>query len=256
MTIRSIFAAILVTTVSLGLTVLADAATQTSVSNVNVTASILGSKPLVYNLSPTSGANSGATAITAVVGRNFTGATIVTLDDANSTVLATNPTVVSSTDNDATVAGVGASGTYQKITGLSIPSGLTPGLYNILVTTSSGTNIASDVRFTVSAPVATGAPNIVSVDPNPVITEVSTTANVSLTATDSNTTPINYSITQNGGTWDAASGTIALTSNSGTKALVYTADVTDGVFTNTFSVDDGGVPTTKNVLFYLQPGGW
>ncbi|MCT4591959.1 MAG: hypothetical protein N4A36_01050, partial [Candidatus Gracilibacteria bacterium] len=50
----------------------------TSVKQADVTATVLGTKPIVDNFDPTTAINNVSTAVTAIVGKNFTGATVVT----------------------------------------------------------------------------------------------------------------------------------------------------------------------------------
>lgn len=252
---------------------LAIAQTQNRVGTVQVSATVLGQRPLVYDFydqATASEATAGnrtlindvVTPLTAIIGRNFTGALVVTLDDVNSTPLTdTNggtlaDNIATSCDNDKTTAVCGT-GTYDKLTNLSIPANVKPGRYSVLVTTAVGTNIASDVSLTVSPPTAGANASIIDVSPNPAIAEVSQAINFTLTDSHTNAGTTYYEITQNGGTWDAATGSITMTNQRGTAYLTYTAGAVAGVYTNTFAVDDTNAPfagdDSQTVDFYVQP---
>lgn len=236
------------------------AQTQSQVGNVVVSASVIGIKPIVNSFSPSTGVANATTAITQIVGRNFTGASIVTLDDANSTVLTGTITVETgcrSTGADCGNAG-GHNEGYERITGLTVPAGLAPGGYNILVTGSTGTNTTSDSLFVVSAPTASTAAAIVSVDPDPLVVLNASTDTVRLSVNHSTAPSIAYSVTQQGGTFAASTGSISLTSQSGSISLDYSAGATPGYYLNTFQVDDDGEATTtfddsRTTGFFVLP---
>ena len=89
--------------------------------------------PVVTTITPDSGINTKSTPVT-IVGSYFGGASSVRLDDSHSTVLSGTPSV---------------NGTKTVITGLSVPSGITVGKYNVVVTTPVGSNSASNKKFSV-----------------------------------------------------------------------------------------------------------
>lgn len=193
------------------------------VENVNVNATVLGIKPLVYDLSPTTGDNGVTTGITAIVGRNFTGAYAITLDDESSTSLTGTIAVVDSTDNVATDPTVGGGGTFQKITGMTVPSGVVPGTYNILVTTSNGTNIVSDTKFVVTGSLPAEDATIGSL-PTSTDVVISTASSVALTLNDGDSDPVYWHITNFptntiNVTWDNATGSIPMVGGTGTDNL-------------------------------------
>ena len=216
--------------------------TKNSVGNVQIIATVVGTKPLVTSFNPTAAVTTATTPIT-ITGDNFTGATLVTLDDPKSTVLTGTLTVI---------------GGSTSITGLSIPAGVSAGNYNILVTTPSGTNITSTSKFTVTLPAPTGSPKISSITPNPVITETSSATQITLTAADTAHTSATLALSSHGGTWNSAAGTVTLsgTTHTGTITRTFTAGAADGVFSNTFGISNAGGSDSASVLFYIQPGGW
>lgn len=169
----------------------------TQVNTANVTATVLGEKPIINLVTPTSGLNSGAVSITKIVGRNFDNAYGVSLDDSSSTVLLGTITRTDNCDSDG--ENCGGSGSYQKITGLSVPTGVNPGVYNVLVTTHLGTNLLSDVKFTVTEPVATATPSITNVKPSyiSVMANLLDTVTVSFTIKDSDSNVVSFSGNEN-----------------------------------------------------------
>lgn len=253
--ISTLSLALLLSTVSLQ-TVQADNTPKVDI--VVISAEVLGNKPLVNNFNPTSAQNDGATAITAIVGHNFTGTTLVSLDDPSSTTLSGAITLNTGCDSDPTSAVCGVNAGYDKITGLSIPANVAPGIYNILVTNAQGTNIASDVKLTVSAPPAGADTQIDSIDPSPVFVTVggNRSLDINLSDTDSATTYFNISTT-NGGTFAPNQDSVAMAASTGTGTTTFTAGGAVGYFVNTFQAGDtavgGPYDDSKNIAFYVQP---
>ena len=100
--------------------------------------------PIVQTVTPSQGPDNQATSVV-VTGQNFTGATEVEL---NTLPAATQLTGTISVDGGGT-----------QITGVSVPSGVLPGVYDLIVTTPAGTNTSSAQEFTVYShlpPVVTG----------------------------------------------------------------------------------------------------
>lgn len=169
----------------------------TQINTVNVTATVLGEKPIVNLVAPASGTNTGAVVLTKIVGRNFDNAYGVSLDDPSSTVLAGSISLTS--DCDANGDNCGGGGSYQLITGLSVPADVAPGVYNVLVTTALGTNLFSDVKYTVTAPVATATPSITNVKPSyiSVMANLADVVTVGFTVKDSDSAAVNFDADSN-----------------------------------------------------------
>ena len=141
---------------------------------------------------------------------------------------------------------------------MSVPSGITPGTYNMFATTSSGTNLISDVKFTVSAPAASADTAITDVTPDPVILTASTSQTVSISVSDNNSGTVYYHVTSLGGSWNADTGSIAMSSSEGTATPQFTASTVAGPFYNTVKVDDtnslpGTFDNSQTLLIYVQP---
>jgi len=169
----------------------------TQVGTVNVTAVVLGEKPIVNSFAPTAGTNTGAITLTKIVGRNFDNVYGVSLDDANSTVLA--GTITLNTGCDFNGDNCESGGSYQSITGLSVPSGVIPGVYNVLVTTPLGTNLLSDTKYTVDSAVATVKPSINNIQPGyiSVMANLADTVTINFTIKDSDSAAVEFDTDSN-----------------------------------------------------------
>ena len=165
---------------------------ETQILTTAVSATVLGEKPIVNLVAPVTGVNDGATVMTKIVGRNFDNAYGVSLDDASSTVLA--GTITLTNDCDANGDNCGGGGSYQKITGLSVPAEVSPGVYNVLVTSPLGTNLLSDTKFTVTAPAPTATPSITDVSPSyvSVMANLADVVTVNFTIKDSDSAAVNF----------------------------------------------------------------
>jgi hypothetical protein len=95
--------------------------------------STAGDPPTVTGSIPSSGVNSGTTAVH-VIGTNLIRATAIHLSDAGNTALTT---IVAVSDTQLTAV---------------VPASVVPGDYEIKVTTPGGTNTTSDHNFVVTAP--------------------------------------------------------------------------------------------------------
>lgn len=228
-----------------------------SMQNLIISGEVIGNKPVVYSFSPTTGSNDVPTPITAIVGRNFTSAFVVTLDDPGSTAMTGTLTVSTSCDNNPANVICG-SGTYDKITGLSVPAGIIAGDYNVLVTGPTGTNIGSDIPFAVTNPPPGPNARIDSINPDPIVIEVLASQDVTMEVSDSNSPTVAYSAEENGGTWDVPTGLIAMVTTTETQTLEFTAGAIPSPYANIFRVDDDGETIVDNddsqsVDFYVQP---
>lgn len=164
----------------------------TQIGTATVTAAVLGSKPIVTLVAPTSATNSGSVVITKIVGHNFTGAYGVALDDLASTVL--SGTITITDDCDSAGDNCGGGGIYQKITGLSIPAGVNSGVYNVLVTTAAGTNLLSDTKITVNAAAPSATPSITNIAPSYVsaMADLNDMVTLNFTIKDSDSANVNF----------------------------------------------------------------
>ncbi len=229
---------------------------ETQVNIANVTATVLGEKPIVNLIAPTSGTNTGATILTKIVGRNFDNSYGVSLDDRSSTVLVGTITVTDDCDSNGDNWGGG--GSYQLITGLSVPAGVRPGVYNVLVTTALGTNLLSDVKFTVTAPVATATPSITNVSPSyvSVMASLVDTVTVDFTIKDSDTAIVDFDGDSNvlitGATVDTHSpvsqetSTATAADGENVSFVFHSNSAGEEYGTLDIRVGDGGSPTTGN----------
>ena len=215
-----------------------------SYSNANILAIFLGNKPIVTSFAPTSGQNDQVTSLSKIIGHNFTGTTIVSLDDSSSTTLNGSWTI--STGCDENGENCGGSGYYDKITGLSIPSGIIEGNYNLLVTTSQGTNSNSEINFSVTSPPASSAAQITSISPNPLITSPNSLSSINLNVQDNDSSSIYWEVTSSGGSYDNSNGNITLNNNEGGVVLNFTAGSSSGAYVNTFKIDDDGEVSIDN----------
>ncbi len=238
-----------------------EALTLTEQGNIQVSASVIGLKPVVYLFDPTEGDNSADRSVDIIVGRNFTNAGIVTLNPG--VILLTGTIVVHTgcTNLDATTtADCNNGGSYDKITGLSIPSGTTPGVYDILVTTPNGTNNSSDTKYTVLAPTPTSDATIISISESPFRIISGQTKSITLEASDDDDDFIYYHVTELGGTWDVGTSTGTINTpeptDTGEVTLQFNAGI-PGYYQNVFSVYDvntlpGIYDDTRDVWFVVQ----
>lgn len=217
-----------------------------------VTATVLGQKPQVNSVSPATGANSGVTAVE-ITGRNF-GSNIsniygVSLDDTMaSALIAVAPALAANCDLGDTFASCSGTGSYQILEGYSIPASRKPGIYNVLVTTASGTNMISDVKFTVTQGAATGTPTLSNLTPSFIsfMEGISETFSMSVTTADSDTDTVNFEITNVPTTQvqilSGASQTVTGASAASGKAVSYSvegqASSLEGSYSLTLNVDD------------------
>lgn len=244
-------------------------AQSTSVGTIAVSATVLGSKPVVTSFTPTTGAHDATTSITKIVGYNFGTLAAhvygVFLDDAAGTLL--TGTLTLQTGCDIAGSNCGTGGQYSLITGLSVPTGVKAGIYNILVTTSAGTNIVSSSKFTVTAASATATPAITDVAPTIVSLMENLPDSVTMAATvaDSDTAAVNFDvtgITVAGITASAGSPQASTSANAaGGQALSFVVggNATAQVGSMTLRVGDGGSSTTGNtstrdVSIFIEPG--
>ncbi|MCZ6691968.1 MAG: IPT/TIG domain-containing protein [Planctomycetota bacterium] len=114
--------------------------------------------PTVTSVSPDNGPDNVSTNVT-ITGTDFLNVSGVALDDPSITALGTLTTV-----NDTTIIG-------------AVPSGITPGLYNVQVTTQAGTNLTSAVQFRVTSS-ATPPPAVTQITPNNGMETVSTSVTI------------------------------------------------------------------------------
>ena len=195
----------------------------TQVNTANVTATVLGEKPIVNLVAPITGVNDGVVLLTKIVGRNFDNAYGVSLDDSTSTVLSGIINLESNCDSNGDNCGGG--GSYQKITGLSVPAGVNPGVYNVLVTTALGTNLFSDVKFTVTAPLPTATPSITDVRPSYIaaMANLADVVTVSFTIKDSDSAAVWFD-----GDSNISIGTVSVDNYSPIGQVTTQASVTGG----------------------------
>jgi len=204
-----------------------DVSAATSVGNLNLSAKVVGLKPVVTNVNPSAVFNNVTPTIT-ITGYNFTGALYVTLDDENSSMLTG---VIIDTDNQIRA---------------DMPLGVAPGIYNVHVTTANGTNLTSDVKLTVNAPAAAANATIVSTTPAGPIVIAGLTQNFSVVVSDINDEPVVWSatsVTSAGGLGSfvapAGSVTTALPNHEATFTTNFSA-TTNGVYLGTFKADEDG----------------
>lgn len=237
---------------------------ETQIGMVNVTAAVLGEKPIVNLITPTIGINTGAVVLTKIVGRNFDNVYGVSLDDASSTVLAGTITLTDACDSNGDNCGGG--GSYQKITGLSVPAEINPGVYNVLVTTPLGTNLLSDVKFTVTAAAATTNPSINDVQPSYIsmmanLPNPGDIVNVSFAISDSDTNAVEFDTDSNillvtnvsTGNYSPANRTTTAATSTGGEVVSFDVSAIsspEGYGTLDIRVGDGGtLPPSGNTSF-------
>lgn len=239
----------------------------TSIGTTQVSATVLGTKPVVVTLSPTSGANNVATPLTQIVGQNFganaAAIVAVTLDDVSGTVLTGTAALQSGCDADGT--NCGGSGTYQRITGLSVPSGVAAGTYNVLVTTAQGTNLVSSQKFTSTVPVASPVPSVFSPSPSAVflIEGVPDSFSLSVSVQDGDSDSVNMTSSSNvtgvsatpGVTPTALTGLSSATNN--TKRFTYSVSANGsspaGSGRLTLTANDGVNQGSRNIDIVVTP---
>lgn len=229
---------------------------ETQVWTANVSATVLGEKPIVNLIAPTTGVNDGAVLLTKIVGRNFDNAYGVSLDDASSTVLTGVMTLTN--DCDANGDNCGGGGSYQKITGLSVPTEVNPGVYNVLVTTPLGTNLLSDTKYTVTAPAPTATPSITDVSPSyvAVMANLADVVTVNFTIKDSDSAAVDFDGDSNVLVTGATVDTHLPVSQQTTTATAADGETVSFVFHSNSAgeeygsldirVGDGGSSTTGN----------
>ncbi|MCZ6689070.1 MAG: beta-propeller fold lactonase family protein [Planctomycetota bacterium] len=186
----------------------------------------VSSAPTVTDIVPPSGLDNVATPV-AITGTNFTGATGVALDDPATTAL----------------TGVSV-GSGTAITA-SVPAGITPGVYNVRVTTPDGTNSTSAVPYRV----------IDSTIPAP--TAIAITPSI---GSNANPTPVTIDGTNFIGTVTARlddPATTALTGVTVMSTALITATAPTGITAGTWEVRvtaDGGTSPVAGVTV-TAPGG-
>lgn len=212
-----------------------DAQAINSAGNLQVSAQVIGQKPVVQSIAPDSAVNTGAQAVV-ITGYNFEDVPYiyVSFDDDNSTML--TGVAVTDTDPDS------VDGDPEEITA-TVPAGITPGIYNVYVTTEHGTNI-SGVKFTVTAPNPANIPTIVGVTPTGPIVTVSTgssTQTFSVTSSDLNDPSLDWTAVATDGSFSVVAGSVAMdgVTHEGTFSTTYTAPAVENLaITATFAVDD------------------
>jgi YVTN family beta-propeller protein len=177
--------------------------------------------PTVTDVSPSSGMDNVSTPVT-VTGTNFVSVSGVALDDPGVTPLGTLNVV-----DDTTLTAV-------------VPSGITPGLYNVQVTNPVGTNLTSAVQFQVTS----------SATPPPTVTAITPTS-----GSDATATPVTIDGTNFIGTVTARlddPGTTAMTGVVVVSPTQITAEVPAGIALGTWEVRvtaDGGTSPVAGVTF-------
>lgn len=259
--LKKIFASGIILSLALFLAISSQAATETRYGNAVVFADVIGSKPVVRLFDPTNGLNGSDTLLNKIVGLNFgsTEADILGVfldDDPVNTSLIGTPTLHHNCDITGNDCDDGDSDIYQSITGLSVPSGVAPGIYNILVTTAAGTNIVSNYKFTVTLEASGTTPTFIRVAPGLVslVPGVANTINMKADITDASPGAIVHfdvaPISTPGVSSSAEGSPIVLTmlGGSGTAAFTVSGDSSTGMGVSkvTLRAGDGGSPTTGN----------
>ena len=243
----------------------------TQVSNIVVFADVVGTKPVVRIFSPTTGTNDSPTVMNKIVGLNFgsvAGDILgVFLDDPAGTSLTGTAVLHHNCDINGDDCDDADSDIYQSITGLSIPAGVSPGIYNILVTTAAGTNLISNSKFTVTTEPPGVVPNIINVSPSIVslMEAIPESVNFLADVVDSDSANTYFDVTNitEGGVSSSAEGSpinIIMIANAGTANFTVSGDASTvaGVGSMTFRVGDGGTPTTGNtntklIAIFIDP---
>lgn len=196
----------------------------TTPSGVNATSTprfrVVG-LPTVTNVAPSSGMDNVATAVT-ITGMEFVSVSAVGLDDPATTALTAVTTV-----NDTTITA-------------SVPQGITPGLYNVRVTTPAGTNLTSAVQYQV----------ISSATPPPTVTLITPSTGSNVAAT-----PVTVDGTNFIGTVSARLDDLLQTALTGVSVISpnqLTANVPPGIPLGIYEVRvtaDGGTSPVAGVTF-------
>jgi len=133
--------------------------------------------PVVSTVTPTSGLSAGLTTLT-ITGTGFLGSTGSAVG-TSVTILTTSLTLTGAVINDT------------SITGAIVPAGITPGTYDVLVTTNVATNASSAQKFAVMGAVATPVITpAAGTYPNSVTVSITTgTVGATIRYTNDGTTP-------------------------------------------------------------------
>ena len=191
----------------------------TSAEKFTVTEPPAPTPPEVYDIVPSSGVNSGTTPVV-IYGSFFSDPATATINGVSLTSLVVN----SSAQISATV-----------------PSGGTPGSYEVLVTTVDGSNTLSDQNFTVlAAPLP------------PTVTDVTPASGENDSTTEVTVTGTNFT----GATNVALEGSVSFTSFNVLSATALTGIIPSGVTAGTYDVivtGPGGSNTSGDTFTSVDP---